>query len=217
MKNVTINTAAAWAASFRSFQDGDIFRESNIDLNAGDLADRLGYLKATVDNAMLLTGNQTAAGNKTFSGATTMSGGLDITGGDLNFSGAGSVTIDRPIEINEALTQNGFAQLLAQVQFGMDFPADSNATFAAGKTMHRLPALTGNRVYTLPSGTSGQIKIITRGATTGAFTATINDGSRTLAVIPASTQGWIVVVCQGGTVWNNVLWSSALTSVLSEV
>ncbi len=67
MKSIVINLLASWSGSIESFQDGDVFRESNIDLSMGSVANRLGFLKNAVDNAVSLANPNTFSAKQTFS------------------------------------------------------------------------------------------------------------------------------------------------------
>lgn len=66
MKSTAINTGASMPASITTFQDGDVFRESAIDLMIADIADALGYLQNIADDAALLAGANTWTGLQTF-------------------------------------------------------------------------------------------------------------------------------------------------------
>ena len=90
MKSYTIDTAAAWVGTIQTWQDGDVFRETNLDTITDSIADRLGYLKTKADAAgYLAAASQTWTGLQTVSGAA---GGIAITGDQgLVVSGGGTV------------------------------------------------------------------------------------------------------------------------------
>lgn len=214
MKNVTINTAASWSGSFRSFQDGDIFRESNVDLNAGDLADRLGYLKAQADNAVLLTGSQTITGNKTFNGTNTFGGPI---------SSSNAITATNTVTLSGALNQSGVTTLTGQLNVHEnlssphDSMSDANESFDNVHLLYRAPQITANRFYTLQTGASvvGRLTFFTRSRTADAFTCTIQDAGGTVGVIDASAAGWLLLQCvdSSTTGWRVVAWGGTVSSL----
>ncbi len=187
MKNVTINTAAAWAGTFRSYQDGDIFRESNIDLSAGDLADRLGYLKATVDGKPGLADNNTWTGTQTFNNVVTFTGTVQQTGNpDFQLSGS-------PLEIGNIVC-DGDISFPADDDSGVSrrivTGSDANATIDAAADEIRVPTLTANRTWTFNAvgPRPGALVRIIRNSNLDAFTLTVKRGDgTTIAVFAAST------------------------------
>ncbi len=203
MKNVTINTAAAWAGTFRSYQDGDIFRESNIDLSAGDLADRLGYLKATVDakpdldDANVWTEPQTIDGS-VFSGSAYLVAQHVI----------GEVTFAESPDVDAYHSGVLHRELVLGDSSSSHYPTDD--TFV-------VPQLTGNRVYTfntVPVGNAGRRIRIARRRTADAFTVTIASGTGTLAIISASNAGWVdIEQSSAGGDWRVVAWGGTVTSI----
>lgn len=220
MKNVTINTAAAWVTTFRSWVDGDIFRESNTDLAAGDLADRLGYLKAQEALSAKLAADQTFTGSNTFAGGATET--FSVTGDtaaefaavnvNSSFSALDEVNLTGPVtvigdaEFQAELTLAGYLNLNDTTTL-----ADANATIATA--LARVPTLTADRVYTLPGAVNGRVVILTRPAGSGAFYARLNDPSANeIGRVPASTAGWIVAHVSGG-VWKAAMWSSTATNI----
>ncbi|MBK6515812.1 MAG: hypothetical protein IPG04_17355 [Polyangiaceae bacterium] len=199
MKNVTINTAAAWAGTFRSYQDGDIFRESNIDLSAGDLADRLGYLKATVDakpdldDANVWTEPQTIDGS-VWRGSPT----------------CGPAGHRRALRVAERRRQ----QRRPDREHAL---GDSSSSHYPTDDTFVVPQLTGNRVYTfntVPVGNAGRRIRIARRRTADAFTVTIASGTGTLAIISASNAGWVdIEQSSAGGDWRVVAWGGTVTSI----
>jgi hypothetical protein len=215
MKTVALNLAAASPTGIQSFQDGDIFRESNIDLQAASLADALGYLRAQTDNAVLKTGNQTIAGNKTFSGTTTLSGPNALSGA-TTVSGAllatstaefdGQVNFDAACYVDENLYPS-FANL-----------PDANGAIDNIRVFYRVPQITANRVYTLPTGSAsivGRIHRFTRSRTADAFTVTMQDATGTVAIIDASAAGWVELECvdTSASGWRVSAWGGTVSSL----
>lgn len=203
MKNVTINTAAAWAGTFRSYQDGDIFRESNIDLSAGDLADRFGYLKTAVDAKPDLSDTNTWTGRQTI---------------DLSAGGGGSPYLTALQVIGEMyfstnVSHNANSGLLMR-EYAL---ADSSTSLYPVAETFIVPQLTGNRVYTFnvaPAGNFGRRIRIVRRRTADAFTATIASGTGTLAIISASNAGWVdIEQSSAGGDWRVVAWGGTVTSI----
>src|SRR3972149_6424632 len=84
MKAYTIDLGAAWAATIETFQDGNVFRETNIDLMADSIADRLGYLKAQSDTFVAVGDNPvTWTGEHIFDGfPATFNDGIVSLGPD---------------------------------------------------------------------------------------------------------------------------------------
>lgn len=225
MKNVAINTGASWGTSFRSFQDGDIFRESNIDLQAGDIADRLGYLKAQVDGAGKLAGDNTWTGSQTFDTGTSSPKTFQITGdGDFKVeriqvatgNDGGSWTASTFVVKSgvEAIFEC-IPHLFAGLSVEPATVADANATLSS-VLVHRVPQLTSNRVYTLPSGVVGQLSLLKRTRTSDAYTATLNDGGGAIGQISASAAGWLLAMCNGGTDWVIVAWGGTVASLSAD-
>mgnify|MGYP000031138403 CR=1 FL=1 len=163
MKSYTIDTAAAWVGTIQTWQDGDVFRESNLDLMADSIADRLGYLKTKADGAAYL-----AAASQTFTGLQTISGvagGVNITG-DVGLSVTQTASFLSDIDVTGTAICNVVA---AQTELRLPIATlpDANATISCfGR--NRVPQLTANRSYTLPGG-----------------------GVATLAVISVSAAGWV--------------------------
>lgn len=93
MKTLPIDTGAAWAGTVSTFVDGDVFRETNIDTCVDSIADRLGYLKTTVDGKASVGSNNVWTGTNAwgntadFNAACSFS--ADIT---LDKTGAQSIT-----------------------------------------------------------------------------------------------------------------------------
>ncbi len=214
MKNVSINLAAAWDTFIRSFQDGNIFRESNIDLATGDIADRLGYLKNKADLAGYLAGTNVWTAANEFQSTVTVTGGNDVDLTDAVLQ-AGNSNFAGEAEFDDVVHMQG------GVAFNLTTLADANATLAASTYEHRVPTLTANRVYTLPATTGlndGHKILMARLRTADAFTATLQDptGPTTLGIVSASTAGYIVATKKGSS-WVVSQWGGTLTSLLTSV
>jgi hypothetical protein len=222
MKTLVINTLASWVATIRSFVDGDIFRESNIDLSMGDVADRVGYLKAQVDASGKLAGNNTWTGDNIFDTGTGPAKIFRITGDwDAEiFSPLKAQTADfaEQVTFQDRAVVNGVLELANVLEF------TSNATLADANVaittlVARVPATGNNRVYTLPAGSAGQLCFVVRARAADAHTITIQDpsGSVTQGVMPASAASWMVLCANSSTSWRPLAWHSNVTSILATV
>lgn len=227
MKTVSLNLAASAPTGISSFQDGDIFRESNIDLQAASLADALGWLKAQALAAGYLANDQTWTGSNEFDTGT--GGGaktISVTGdGDFVLENGGGLRVgtgapDGGSWVASAFTTNqdcdaefgGVLSFLARLVASQDTVGDAPSTLSH-LLIHRVPQLTANRVYTLPSGAAGQLSLIKRTRTADAFTVTLADGGGNIGVISASNAGWMLAMCTGGTSWVPIAWGGTLSTV----
>ncbi len=213
MKTATIDTAALWAGTISTFQDGDIFRETNIDTMIDSIGDRLGYLKAKADAAAYVAADNTFTGNNTF---TTASGGDDLTvGGDGELIVNVGATMNGAMAIASAAF-TGRIEIDAEFNPGSNVLADAAATCSA-VLFQRVPTLTANRVYTLPAGSDGDLAVLTRSGTE-AFTATLQDptGSTTVGVISSGASGWIAAQKRGSN-WVAVMWGGTVASIRTTV
>ncbi len=209
MKSLTINTGAAWVATLETYQDGDVFRESNIDLQAASVANHLGYLKTAVD------------GKASLSGPTFNTDSADFTvegAGDAIFDSA--LIANAGVALNNDVTVNAPAAFLAGVSLSVVTVADAAATIDAAVTQNRVPVITAARIYTLPATTGlvdGHLVLVTRPGT-AAFTVTVNDptGPTTMGVIPDSQAGWILCV-KRSTSWRVAAWHVNTTSLHATV
>ncbi len=225
MKTLAISNVA-WVATVRSFVDGDVFRESNIDLSMGDVADRLGYLKAQVDASGKLAADQTWTGSNTFSSGASET---NIFTGDnpVQFAGisvASTAGFADEVTFASLLQHNGGdAEFLgSSVDIGTVLKlsdvatlADANVTIA--NTIVRVPQTTANRTYTLPAGSAGRLVILVRPRSADAHTVTLQDPSAaTIGICPVSAQAFIVAQ-YNGVAWKALMWSNNVTSISTTV
>lgn len=174
MKSYTIDTAAAWSGSITTWQDGDVFRETNTDAVTDSIGDRLGYLKTKADGAAYL-----AAASQTFSGVATWAGASSgvVVSGDLGltvgtFDVGGTATFSDVVDFNAGPVTFASAPVF-NGGLKADYSTLSDADTTIGtptKFEYRVPTLTANRSYGL-DGTAN-----------------------TLAIISASSQGWVELV-----------------------
>lgn len=92
MKTLPIDTAAAWAATVSTFVDGDVFRESNIDLCVDSIADRIGYLKTTVDGKASVGANNAWTGTNAWAAASDFNAAVSFSA-DLSLDKTGAQAI----------------------------------------------------------------------------------------------------------------------------
>lgn len=158
MKNLAISLLASWGSSIRTFVDGDIFRESNIDLMEGDIADRLGYLKAQFALTPTLAGSNALTGLWTWAAGVApgivVLGDAGVTTTDLDVKGFGTFenqvtfTAASVLEIEGTHQTDTTATMLEQTAT----LADANITVPSTGNRFRAPIMaTADRVYTLPT------------------------------------------------------------------
>ncbi len=210
MKTIAINTGASFPAGLSALQDGDQFRESNTDQTAQDTADGLGYLKGQLDGAAWESNNGTYTGQNTFTDTVTVDGAdLVLDNGAVLDAGAG--------QFNGTLTAADMAYLRGGVAVAVQTGGDGATVISPNVTVVRVPAISQNRVYTLPSVvglTDGHLVIVRRVDTTAAYTLTVQDptGPTTLGVISASAAGWLAFF-KAGANWRLLMWGGTVTSL----
>jgi hypothetical protein len=210
MKSVTINLAAAWSAAIQTFVDGDVFRESNIDLNAGAIADRLGYLKTTVDGKASIAGANTFTGNNEFD---TDAGTWEVSGGGDAVFTCSLLDANCNLRARSSAVVDGSLELLTTLVLNSHVLPDASGTLPVGNICYRVPALTANRAYGTPAASpDGKLLIFTRPRTADSFTA----GLTGIGTVPVSEAGFIVAIVRGGA-WVPVLWSSNITGLSTAV
>jgi hypothetical protein len=206
MKTLPIDTAAAWAGTLSTIQDGDPASEASMDLVVDSIGDRLGYLKTNVDGAFLLS----SASLRTVSGAgqvvfaTSLGVAFDAP---ATFNGAGSaITLPagKLLSIDNAARLTCAAGSIASFQggFGASYETLGDVDSTLGLAYEsRVPVLTGNRSYALYaqstySALGAPLRKRVSKASTSAHSVTITSpASGTLAVISGGNhQGWVDLV-----------------------
>lgn len=196
MKNKNLSGTPAWVTSIRTFVNGDPFIETNIDNLAGDIADRLQYLKNAIDACAKLAGPNALAGFWTWApGAVSgidVQGDLGVTTTDLNVSGfmtvanqanftsAAAIDLACPVTYDTGATALAVALTLA----------DAAVNIPATGTAFRVPILTATRIYSLPASAGTGREISIEKMHSDAFKATIKLGGATIAELNgAGTNG----------------------------
>lgn len=225
MKNLTIDTAAAWAGTLTTIQDGDAASEATMDQVVDTIGDRLGALKTAADGKLSLASNtdQTLSGT----GDIVLSSGKEIIAGSssiLTLSSNGLSIGQSAINNVNALGQLRINYLGELKLFdGSNFTLQSQVLPDADGTISyspvsRVPTLTSNRTYTLTFiAVFGSVVRIVRTVTSN-HSVTINGGaSGTIAVIPANSQGWVECINAGGGTadWRVLEWGGTVTSILA--
>lgn len=224
MKSLLISTAASWGTSIRTWVDGNILRESNCDLIAGDIADRLGYLKNALDAKVNLAGSNTLTGLTTWAAGAApgivVNGDQGITTNTLDVSALATFTSDVQVTTAGTLTIDGpvTVSTFGQLRLGVTTLNDAAQTIPSGGYHFRVPQITANRVYTLPASTGGGRTIkLERLRTADSFTATLQtSGAVVMGVVPVSANGFIEVV-DGPTGWVVSSFSNTISSVSQTV
>lgn len=214
-KPLTIDTAAAWAGTITTIQDGDPASEATMDVVMDSVGDRLGYLKATADNSLLLASNaaQTLSGTGTLTIAKslTVSGSTTLTS-NLTLNAAASITSGWDLNVLSG------ASIFVQGKLRLDIEILANANVQMGQTYEsRVPIVTSPRTYTTPVGSNGQKKRVARVDNTSNHAITISTGVITLGVIAANSQGWLDLVCIGNNDWFVSAWGGSVSSIYATV
>lgn len=209
MKSLAINLLASWSAAIQSFVDGDVFRESLIDLMSGSIADRLGYLKTAVDGKASLAGSNAFTGDNEFN---TDVSSWEVSGsGDALFT-CGLLDANCNVRARSDATVDGALTLLTTLVLNSHVLPDASGTVPATYVCYCVPTLTANRAYGTPAASpDGKLLIFTRPGTE-AFTA----GLTGMGTVPSGQAGFIVAVVRGGA-WVPVLWSSNITGLSTAV
>lgn len=201
MKNFLINITAIWATTLSTWQDGDIFRETQTDLVISDIGDRLGYLKTALDLKPDLSDTQTWTGLNTFHPSTGLPG-IKVYK-ELTFP-------DPATELAAALTAGIIHRERAM--------ANADGIEAPNAEVLVVPAINANRLYTIGSygGNDGKRVRVRRPRTGDAFTVTLQDaGSNAICVIPASQHAWVDIEYRAAKtpVWGIVGYGGTFTSM----
>lgn len=225
MKTIAIDdTGATWDPVLMTWTDGEIFRETRTDLVSENIAEHLGYLKEQEVASAKLTGSNNFTGDNVFDTGTGPSKIFRVTGdwgaefvtpvtaSSATFSGQVSFA-DRAVVSGGG----GVLEILGLLEFFSATLADANATIAS--LVARVPQTTANRVYTLPTGSAGQVCFVVRARASDAHTITIQDpsGSVVQGVMPVSAASWMVLCCNAATSWRPLLWAANVTSILATV
>lgn len=208
MKTILGNLLAPWANSFRSFIDGDTFRESNIDLMIADVADRIAYLKTAVDARALLTGNNEFNGDQVF-----------MTGNVLFPSSLTSLEIQVDVNGNDVDANFGH-MTLSGLEFGVGHDGPRNRRFILPDATHtvsdvnhdhyRVPVLSAGVVYTFTDHAdyAGRRIRISR-VTNENFSVRLRRSGTPATNLVTSAAGekfWIDMEADVGGVWRVVGW-----------
>lgn len=150
-KALTIDTAAAWAGTITTIQDGDPASEATMDVVMDSIGDRLGYLKTREANSFPLSSGTTrtvsGVGTVDFSSPVNLNALTTVYGASGLLVNTGS---NISISAGALLAHAGLLNLTGSMAASYALLPDANATI----TMvfeSRVPVLTGNRTYTLPS------------------------------------------------------------------
>jgi len=218
MKTLPIDTAAAWAGTLSTIQDGDPASEATMDVVVDAIGDRLGYLKTRADGNLALTSNATqtlgGTGNIALGSSKAIVAGspttVSISQTGIAISQGAEVDLDAlgVLNVNSA----GTLRLLAGSKMLLDSQIlpDADATVSLCP-VSRVPSLTGNRTYTLPAASVGEVIRIVRTVITN-HSVTIN-GAGAIATIATNSQGWIEFINAGaGTSdWKALQWGGSVT------
>lgn len=221
MKNITINLAATWSTTIKQWEDGDVFREAGgFDLVYPTIADRLGWLKTAVDAKPDTSDDLEFTGEVEFTGdslrlAPAGNFVLDPGDGQTNISGevtiSGTVNCDSVSASGVVVAQRGYSEVTHLL-------ADANESVSSNDyQVFRVPAITGNRDYTLADPTETGVEVRFTKATTAGFTATIkrNNGT-TLAILAAGAQA-AVTLRSIGSKWLVEHWTANVSSINADV
>lgn len=211
-KTLTIDTAAAWAASITAPQDGDVNSEAGLwDAVMDSIGDRLGYLKATVDNSLRLSGPlQAVSGTVEFENSVSFGSDVFLNGTVEIQNLGGSFTVDCDASFNGQLS---FGTTAGAGPRYRTVSISATSTISDGYDFVNVGAIAANITLTIPTGEDGQKIRISRKRTGDAFTVTLNrPDAHTMGVISASSAGWLEV-CRQGSEWLLVGWGGTVTSL----
>lgn len=223
MKNLTIDTAAAWAGTLTTIQDGDAASEATMDQVVDTIGDRLGALKTAADGKLSIASNtdQTLSGT----GGIVLSSGKEIIAGSssiLTLSSSGlSIGQFATNNVNALgqlrINSNGSFQLYPGSRFEISSQILPDADANVGSyPVSRVPALTSNRTYSLPLANPGEVIRIVRTITTNHSVTFTSGGVGTVAVIAANSQGWVEFInASSGADWRVLQWGGTVTSILA--
>lgn len=218
MKTLPIDTAAAWAGTLSTIQDGDPASEATMDVVVDAIGDRLGYLKTAGDGKLALASNvsQTLSGTGDITLGTSkviLAGSptsVSIAGSGITTSNGAIINIDGGGQVR--VNNGGILQLVAGSRMILESQIlpDADATITM-YPVSRVPAITSNRTYTLPAAGVGEVVRIVRTVITN-HSVSIN-GAALIATISSNSQGWIEFINAGaGTSdWKALQWGGSVT------
>ena len=226
-KALTIDTAAAWAGTITTIQDGDPASEATMDLVMDSVADRLGYLKTREANAFPLASATTRTvsglGTTDFSSAVNLNALTSINGAlGLVVNTGSSVSISS----GALLAHAGLLNLTGSMAASYALLPDANATI----TMvfeSRVPVITANRTYTLPSvaalpfGAGPRYRIrITKADNANHQALIVEPVALGLLAALGSTnpyQGWVEFVANALGEWRVSAWGGSASAITPAV
>jgi hypothetical protein len=216
VKDLAINLAAPWVGTFRSWVDGDIFRESNIDTQLGSIGNRLGYLYTQVWGRALLTGDNEFAGNQAWVSGSAIFGvpveftqGIDATGSTAVFDHVTAAGLEF-LSSHDGLRHRRFI-----------LPDATHTLADVNYDHYRVPSLSSSVVYTLTDHAdyAGRRVRISR-VTVEAFSVRIRRSgtpSTNLITFGSGDKGWCDFEADGSGVWRLAAWYGAATVDTVEV
>ncbi len=224
MKTVSIDTGAVWGSGVRSWQDGDVLRESNMDLIIDDITDRLGYLKAReveleADKAgaasdMVWSGshifNKALTPVEFAQGLLVSALGVEVTGGGVAVSN-GNITVGGGILTFSNAVGSGQVYRTAT---GSDAAFTIDATYDEW----RVPQLTSSRIWTVdstPAPNNGRRLRVTK-VRNDAFTLTLRrEDATTIAVLDSGVIGCVELVYMGS--WKVSFFGPGVSGVNTDI
>lgn len=216
MKNITINTAAEWVTTLLAPQDGDKARELTFwDLLFTRIGDQLGALKTMVDGKASLSGDNEWSGTQTF---RTIDGPITFVEDDYDVEFQAPIVAQNST-FNDVSQFNGPTYLFGGIALTPQALPDAASAIAVTTFHARVPVITANRVYTLPSTAGlpdGWTIRLERLDISSAWSATLQDptGPTTMGIVGASAQGWVEVIKRGSN-WRVSAWGGSVTSLHS--
>ncbi|MDB0022715.1 hypothetical protein N9E14_02565, partial [Flavobacteriaceae bacterium] len=166
-------------------------------------------LKSKLDNAVLITGNQTVAGEKTFSSKMIATNIVNLASEGVMTTVKGTLNVDEAVTLDSALDVTGdidFGGGLTQTGTRDNFFGTGDTTFAGDVTIGSTLDVTGD---TSVSGLIATGKVITDSETTGnriinAIAGSVNFGSSdtTLTVTNNLVDANSVIMLTKGTAIN---------------
>lgn len=223
-KTVTINLAAPWSAGVSMPQDGDIFRESNLDVWLGSYADRIGYLKTReveleADKAGAAS-DMVWSGSHIFNKALTpveFAQGLLVSALGVEVTGGGVAVSNGNITVGGGLLTFSNAVGSGQV-YRTSTGSDAAFTIDATYDEWRVPQLTSSRIWTVdstPAPNNGRRLRVTK-VRNDAFTLTLRrEDATTIAVLDSGVIGCVELVYMGS--WKVSFFGPGVSGVNTDI